>query len=160
MHAGHVLICEFLILTGRTETTIVATWAECSPGKTITIGRPIPNCEVILLNEELQPVPQGEFGELCISGIGLSKGYINNDDLNRAKFISHPTKQGELLYRTGDRAFYTEEGELQFAGRLDYQIKLRGFRIELGGLEQTLKEFPGYVTLSSLFVNYYLGSNL
>ena len=127
---------------GPTEATVIATYTECSPGKPVTIGQPLPSCEVFLLNSELQPVGVNEEGEICIGGICLSRGYVNRPDLNQTKFINHP-ELNKRLYRTGDLARRLENGELQFAGRLDGQIKLRGFRIELDEIESVIMEYPG-----------------
>ncbi|MHB1948115.1 MAG: Pls/PosA family non-ribosomal peptide synthetase [Gammaproteobacteria bacterium] len=127
---------------GPTETTVVATYKECDPTKAITIGKPLPNYEAIILDDNGQPVPAGVEGELCIGGLSVSQGYINNEELNQKKFIKHPL-HGKRIYRTGDLAYFTEDGEIQYVGRMDDQIKLRGYRIELSGLESALKEYPG-----------------
>lgn len=128
---------------GPTEATVIATYAECVVGKAITIGRPLPGYEIFILNENLQAVKEGEVGEICIGGPGLARGYINQPQLTAQKFIFYSGHMAQRLYRTGDRGYMTEEGDLQFIGRVDDQIKLRGYRIELNEIEAVLLEFPG-----------------
>jgi non-ribosomal peptide synthetase-like protein len=126
---------------GPTEATIVTTYHECDPSKTVTIGRPLPSYETYLLNKELQPVCDEEEGELCIGGVCLARGYINQPELNAKKFIDH--REYGRLYRTGDLCKKLPNGEFQFLGRLDNQVKLRGFRIELGEIERVIIDYPG-----------------
>ena len=132
---------------GPTEATVIATWGEVRPGEPVTIGRPVPNYHICLLDENLGPVPHGQSGELCIGGIGLARGYMGRDDLTNEKFIHHPPKanghQPRRLYRTGDMARFTPAGELEFLGRLDSQVKLRGYRVELSEIEAALLACPG-----------------
>jgi non-ribosomal peptide synthetase-like protein len=125
---------------GPTETTVVSTYAEIHPEKPVTIGKPLPNTFVAILNEDLQPVSKGEVGELFIGGVGLARGYVKRPELTEKKFIKYNDQQ--RLYRTGDLVRLTEEEELEFIGRVDEQIKLRGFRIELSEIESVLLEFP------------------
>ena len=99
-------------------------------------------CEVFILNSELQPARVNEEGEICIGGICLTHGYINRPDLNQTKFIDHP-KLNKRLYKTGDLARKLENGDIQFIGRADNQVKLRGFRIELDEIEAVLHEYFG-----------------
>lgn len=129
---------------GPTEATVIATWGELLPGQPVTIGRPIPNCFICLLDEKLQPVASGEKGELCIGGVALARGYVGRDDLTAEKFIANPMG-GEpgRLYRTGDLTRLTAAGELEFHGRIDSQVKLRGYRIELSEIESVMLEAPG-----------------
>ncbi|MBS0350408.1 MAG: amino acid adenylation domain-containing protein [Proteobacteria bacterium] len=126
---------------GPTEATVITTYSECYPDKPVTIGKPIANCEIYVLGEDLQPVASGAEGELCIGGICLSRGYINRPDLNQSKFITHP--QFKRIYRSGDLCRKLPNGELQFTGRRDGQIKLRGFRIELMEIESIITEYSG-----------------
>lgn len=125
---------------GPTEATVIATYSECEEHKEITIGKPLPGYDVLILNEHLKPVSDGEVGELCIGGLGLARGYVNRPDLNLAKFIAHPVVPEATLYRTGDLAFVSASGDIQFAGRVDDQIKLRGFRIELNEIEAVIMQ--------------------
>jgi len=110
----------------------------------IPIGRPITNTNVYIFDPSLQPVPVGVPGELYIGGAGLARGYLNRPELTAEKFIPHPfnTEPGVRLYRTGDRARYLPDGNIEFLGRLDHQVKLRGFRIELGEIESVLQQHP------------------
>ncbi len=132
---------------GPTEATVIATWGEVRPGEPVTIGRPVANYHICLLDESLRQVSDGQPGELCIGGIGLARGYMGRDDLTNDKFIHHPLKanghQPRRLYRTGDMARFTPAGELEFLGRLDSQVKLRGYRVELSEIEAALLACPG-----------------
>ncbi|PPA81760.1 non-ribosomal peptide synthetase [Brevibacillus laterosporus] len=107
-----------------------------------TIGKPISQSEVLILNQDLQLVPIGVPGELCIAGKGLARGYIGQPALTREKFIDHPFTTGERLYRTGDMARWDETGMVQFLGRMDHQIKIRGYRIEIGEIEKHIITHP------------------
>ncbi|MEH1843055.1 MAG: amino acid adenylation domain-containing protein [Nostoc sp.] len=132
---------------GPTEASIDATFWTCQRGTNYTIapiGRPITNAEIYILDENLQPVPVGESGELYIGGIGLARGYLNRPELTREKFIFHPfsSEVGARLYKTGDLARFLPDGNIEFLGRIDYQVKIRGFRIELGEIEAILRQHP------------------
>ena len=134
---------RFFNAYGPTETTVWATAGECQPdGKQPTIGRPIINAQIYLLDANLQPVPAGVPGELHIGGAGLARGYLNCPDLTAERFIPNPfsVEPGERLYRTGDRVRLLGDGQIEFLGRVDEQVKVRGFRIELGEIEATLAE--------------------
>ncbi|MCB0195324.1 MAG: amino acid adenylation domain-containing protein [Anaerolineae bacterium] len=105
----------------------------------ITIGKPISNTQIYLLDKYLQPVPVGVPGELHVGGVGLARGYLNQPKLTAEKFIPNPFGPGRL-YKTGDLARYRPDGNLEFLGRIDHQVKIRGFRIELGEIETTLSQ--------------------
>ncbi len=128
---------HFFNAYGPTETTIWSTVAELDPGDNpLSIGRPILNTQVYLLDANLNPVPVGIPGELYIGGEGLARGYLNRPELTAARFIH---TRYSTLYKTGDRAFYRADGSLEFLGRVDDQVKIRGFRVELGEIEATLQ---------------------
>ncbi|MCW8408689.1 amino acid adenylation domain-containing protein [Legionella sp. PATHC035] len=128
---------------GPTEATIIATYAECHPDKEITIGQPLPGYEVLILDEQLQEVADGEEGELCIAGVALARGYVNRPENTAEKFILNPANKNQRLYRTGDLVSRAPNGDLRFAGRVDDQIKLRGFRIELSEIETVIMQYAG-----------------
>jgi non-ribosomal peptide synthetase-like protein len=125
---------------GPTEATVIATYADCDPARPITIGKPIPGYHVALLDEQLRPVPPGETGEIHIGGPGLARGYLGRDDLTREKFVPGPDDLVPRLYRTGDLGRLNPDGDIEFLGRIDTQVKLRGFRVELTEIESALLE--------------------
>ena len=135
---------------GPTEATVAATFWEPGAGledalsRTVPIGRPNSNVRTYVLDNGLQPVPVGVVGELHIGGVGLGRGYRNRPELTAEKFIPDPFRGGkERLYRTGDRVRYLPDGNLEYVGRVDEQIKLRGFRVELGEVEAALRGIAG-----------------
>src|SRR6266516_3928945 len=133
-------------LYGPTETTIWSTLCKIEPrDDVVSIGRPIANTQIYLLDTHLQLVPVGVSGELFIGGDGLARGYLNRPELTAERFIPHPfsNEPGACLYRTGDLARYRPDGTIEHLGRLDFQVKLRGFRIELGEIETVLSQHPG-----------------
>ncbi len=138
---------------GPTEATVIATYTDCHPQKAVTIGRPIPNYSVYILDANLQPVPTGVAGELHIGGIGVARGYLGREDLTQEKFVKNPFGKNihgtDRLYKTGDLARFTPEGEIEFLGRLDAQVKLRGFRIELAEIESVLMQCPGILAAAA-----------
>jgi amino acid adenylation domain-containing protein len=131
---------------GPTENTVVTTWtfvAEDDGSETPPpIGRPVDNAQVYVLDGELRPAPIGVAGELFVGGENLARGYLNRPDLTAERFIPHPfgEEPGVRLYRTGDRVRVLGDGNIEFLGRKDEQVKVRGFRIELGEIEATLGE--------------------
>jgi amino acid adenylation domain-containing protein len=127
---------------GPTEATILATIAECSADRLPPLGHPVLGYTVHVLDGDLRPVPHGRPGELYIGGIGLARGYLDQPDLTAQRFIPDPfsDRSGGRLYRTGDIVRWSADGELDFLGRTDHQVKLRGFRIELGEIETQLEE--------------------
>lgn len=142
-------------LYGPTEASIDVTYWQCvSPAtakpkqqshtRTVPIGHPIANTQIYILDRHLQPVPVGVPGELHIGGVGLARGYLNRPDLTNAKFILNPfsSELGARLYKTGDVARYLPDGNIEFLGRLDNQVKIRGCRIELGEIETVLSQHP------------------
>jgi amino acid adenylation domain-containing protein len=129
-------------LYGPTETTIWSAACKVMPGTSaISIGRPIANTQIYLLDAHLQPVPIGVPGELHIGGDGVARGYLNRPELTQEKFIEDPFG-GARLYKTGDVARYHPGGAIECLGRNDFQIKLRGHRIDLGEIESVLRRFP------------------
>ncbi|MDZ7994279.1 MAG: non-ribosomal peptide synthetase [Nostoc sp. EfeVER01] len=130
-------------LYGPTETTIWSTIYQISDSeKTVSIGRPLANTQIYILDKYLQPVPVGISGEIYIGGVGLARGYFNQPELTKEKFITNPFNPKTLLYKTGDLARYLPNGEIEYLERIDYQVKLRGFRIELGEIEAVLEQYP------------------
>ena len=133
---------------GPTEAAVWSTVYKCRPGKhekLVSIGRPIPNAKVYVLDEHLNPLPVGVPGELHVGGPGVARGYLNLPEETRAKFIADPFSKepGARLYKTGDRVRYLPDGNLELLGRLDHQVKLRGFRIELEEVEAVIGEYQG-----------------
>ena len=131
---------------GPTEFTVDATFYELKKGyeyRRIPIGRPLYNCSAYIVNDGLSLVPRGVVGELCLSGPQMALGYWNRPELTAEKFTSIDIGSGEIIkiYRTGDLARWNEEGQLEYAGRIDNQVKLRGFRVELGEVERRAVKF-------------------
>ncbi|KAF6565105.1 amino acid adenylation domain-containing protein [Paenibacillus sp. EKM202P] len=140
---------RFVNAYGPTEVTIICATSVCQPGKEITIGKPVYNKRLIVLNSFGNPVPVGVPGELWVGGIGLARGYLNREELTRERFVhkeiavsSEYPSHSERLYKTGDIVKWTPDGELVFIGRSDEQIKIRGYRIELGEIEYQLRQHP------------------
>ncbi len=131
-------------LYGPSEDTTYSTWALRSRGGPETIGRPLANTQLYLLDAALQPVPLGAVGELFLGGEGLARGYLGRPDLTAERFIPDPfaATPGGRLYRTGDLGRFRPDGQVEFLGRSDHQIKIRGFRIELGEIEAVLRSHP------------------
>jgi len=139
---------RFLNAFAPTETTVYTTITSNLAGggsRVPPMGRPIPNAQVYLLNEQLQPAPVGVVGEIYIGGVGVARGYLRRPALTAERFIPNPfgAAPGARLYKTGDMARYRPDGNLEFAGRVDSQVKIRGRRIELGEIEAALGEHPG-----------------
>jgi amino acid adenylation domain-containing protein len=131
-------------LYGPTETTTYSTFALREPDGRATIGRPIGNTQVYVLDEHRQPVPIGVPGELYIGGAGVARGYLDRPELTAGRFITDPfsSEAAARLYRTGDRVRYRADGSLELLGRLDHQVKVRGFRIEPAEIETVLQSHP------------------
>ena len=127
-----------------TETTIWSSVWKVEPGiESVSIGRPIANTRMYVLDRALNPVPIGVSGELHIAGEGLARGYWKRPELTAEKFIGDPFSENResRLYKTGDLARYLPDGRLECLGRIDQQVKIRGFRIELGEVEAALMQF-------------------
>jgi len=133
---------------GPTECTVVATWGTVPPtehpDRLPTIGRPIDNVQIHILNENMQAVPMGDAGEIYIGGAGVARGYRNRPDLTAERFVGNPfsSDPNARLYKTGDLARYLADGQIAFLGRIDEQIKIRGFRIEPAEIVKILDEHP------------------
>jgi len=135
---------------GPSECTVAATHWECSkedviPEK-IPIGKPIPNVQVYIVNQETLCgilVP----GEICISGLGVARGYVNRPELTQEKFVKNPFGEG-MLYRTGDLGRWLPDGNIEFLGRIDKQVKIRGFRVEIGEIEQVIRKHAGVLDVA------------
>jgi tyrocidine synthetase III len=125
---------------GPTETTVCATYYKCLPGirTNIPLGKPISNYRVYLLDKNNKLQPAGIPGELCISGDGTTRGYLNRVELTQQKFIPNPFIPGQKIYKSGDLGRWLSDGNIEFLGRIDHQVKIRGYRIELGEIESQL----------------------
>jgi len=138
MLTGHLIN-----MYGPTETTIWSTSSKIvRAGQPITIGRPIANTQIYIVDKHMRPTPVGVPGELLIGGAGVVRGYLNRPELTAERFIDNPFGEGKL-YRTGDLARFRADGEIEFLGRLDHQVKIRGYRIELGEIEAAIGRHPG-----------------
>lgn len=141
---------ELLVVNqyGPTETTMSRTYYEIPLSKKgegiIPIGKPINNTQIYILDPHLQPVPIGTSGEICISGYGLTRGYLNREDSTEERFVQNPfsTEAGARMYKTGDLGRYLTDGNIEFLGRFDNQVKVRGYRVELGEIEAALSKHP------------------
>jgi amino acid adenylation domain-containing protein len=150
--------CRIVNHYGPTETTVGVLTYEVSPDVNVLdqsilpLGWPLPNAEIYLLDQYLNPVPIGVPGELHIGGPGLSRGYINHPELTAERFIPHPFsyQPGRRLYKTGDMARYLPDGNVEFLGRRDHQVKIRGFRVELKEIEAVLCEHPSVLAAAVL----------
>ncbi|HZA22932.1 MAG TPA: amino acid adenylation domain-containing protein, partial [Dehalococcoidia bacterium] len=142
--SGTLLFNEY----GPTETVVGCVVYEAASWRgagSVPIGQAIPNTQVYVLDHFLEPLPIGVPGELYIGGAGVARGYLHRPDITAERFIPHPFSElpGERLYRTGDVARYRADGNLEFLGRIDHQVKVRGFRIELGEIDAVLGSHPG-----------------
>ena len=140
---------------GPTEATVSASLAELQAGEPVTIGRPLPNYGLLVIDPALENglvlMPRGEVGELCITGPGVAAGYLGRPDLTAEKFLANPWRShahDARLYRTGDLARIDPDGRVQCLGRTDDQVKIRGFRVELGEIEAALAHQPGVGTVA------------
>jgi len=143
-------------LYGPTEATVDVSYFDCPEHddfESIPIGRPIDNIRLYVIRDGRQ-MPIGETGELCIAGIGLARGYLNNPSLTGEKFTDNPANRGERIYRTGDVARWLPDGNIEYLGREDHQVKIRGLRIELGEIENTIREYPRITDCAALVKKY------
>ncbi|WP_066503439.1 amino acid adenylation domain-containing protein [Abyssisolibacter fermentans] len=138
LNKGIEIINEY----GPTEASVVATMANDVEADSITIGKPVANKKIYILNKYNKLQPTIVEGELCIGGDGLARCYLNRDELTECKFIENPYVKGERIYKTGDAAKFLSDGTIKLTGRIDEQVKLRGFRIELGEIENKLLDIP------------------
>ncbi|MGG3871097.1 non-ribosomal peptide synthase/polyketide synthase [Brevibacillus laterosporus] len=129
---------------GPTENSVVTTIQRAiEVDQAITIGRPLANVAVYIVNAEHHLQPIGVVGELCIAGRGLARGYLNRPELTEEKFVRNPFVPGERMYKTGDLAKWRPDGTIEYVGRVDEQVKVRGFRIEIGEIESTILQYQG-----------------
>ena len=130
---------------GPTETTIWSAVKKIDTPEAVTIGTPVANTQIYVLDTQLELCPTGISGELYIAGDGVAKGYLNNETLTAAGFIDNPFSPGQKMYKTGDLARWLSNGELEYLGRIDRQVKVRGYRIELKEIESVIMEIPGVI---------------
>ncbi|WP_019600993.1 non-ribosomal peptide synthetase [Teredinibacter turnerae] len=133
-------------LYGPTENTVDTLGASLDMAPEPTVGRPIGNVHVYVLDTSLQPVPLGAVGELYIAGASLANGYVNRSDLTASRFVANPFRDGERMYRSGDLVRWSNDGLIEYLGRADDQVKVRGYRIELADVENALSLLPGVET--------------
>ncbi|WP_299460898.1 amino acid adenylation domain-containing protein [uncultured Microscilla sp.] len=149
---------------GPTEDTVYSTIAEVAAGtQVVTIGKSVPNSRAYILNDALQPVGMGVAGELYLAGSKLARGYLYDEALTKERFIegiSSDLIPDNRLYKTGDLCRWTENGEIEFLGRVDQQVKVRGFRIELEEIESTLETMPGVDATAAAAVNGGIGQKI
>jgi non-ribosomal peptide synthetase-like protein len=124
---------------GPTEATVNTTSFVCKPGKPVTVGKPLPGYTVHIFDSDMNPVPQGTKGELYVSGIGITRGYLKRPDLTEKAYMLRPNDETRY-YRSGDIARINDEGEIEFFGRADNQVKIRGYRVELSEIDALLSE--------------------
>ena len=131
---------KLMNLYGPTEASIDVSYYACDTfdEEAVPIGKPIDNTTLHVLDTTSSLVPYGSIGEICIGGVGLARGNLNREELTREKFKENPYKRGERLYLTGDLGKWRSDGNLEYLGRIDDQVKVRGYRIELGEIEQVL----------------------
>lgn len=157
-------------LYGPTECAIDVTYYDCIPKENIPvpIGKPIYNTQIYILDTYLNPMPIGIVGELCIGGINVGQGYLNKPELTADKFIHNPFETG-MLYRTGDFAYFRQDGQIIFIGRMDSQIKWNGQRIELTEIENTIRSISGIDSVAviikkngekNILAAFYCGTNI
>ena len=138
---------------GPTETSVSATFAEWKHGEAVSIGMPLPNYGLLVVDEQHRPLPAGEVGELCITGPGLALGYLGRPDLTARRFVPNPLAENahdKKMYLTGDQARIDPGGPVHCLGRVDSQVKIRGFRVELGEVAAALSSLPGVAAATAV----------
>lgn len=139
---------HFINAYGPTEATVCSSTCIVRPeqkyGTVVPIGKPMPHCHLTIMDESLHPVPDGVVGEICIGGAGVGRGYMDRPAETAIRFVADPIRMmvGERLYRTGDLGRYLPDGQVEFLGRRDRQVKVRGFRVELDEVERLLSQLP------------------
>ena len=137
---------KLINMYGITETTVHVTFKELSESDLnlpySNIGKPIPTLKTYLMDSNLNIVPYGVEGEICVGGLGVSNGYLNREELNQKHFVKNPYNPNEIIYRSSDTAILSHTGDLYYLGRIDNQVKIRGFRVELGEIEEKLLKHP------------------
>lgn len=139
--------CRLVNSYGPTECADIASWHLLDPvvdqhKSAVPIGRPNYNVQLYVLGEHQELLPRGAIGELCIGGDGVGPGYLNQPEMTAAAFLDNPHQPGSLIYRTGDRVRYQEDGTIVYLGRRDHQIKLRGYRVEAGEIQSVINRHP------------------
>ena len=137
--------CAIFNSYGPTESASQVTYHHCYPGRPVSIGVPLGNTRIYILSREAKLVPVGIIAEIVIGGVAVARGYLNQPELTGKKFVADPftPEAGMRMYKTGDLGRYFENGEIEFVGRVDQQVKIRGHRVELGEIEDVLRRFPG-----------------
>ncbi len=139
---SHITDAKLFNIYGPTETTVWSTLTEVKKGESIHIGKPIANTQIYIVDKYMKAVPIGVTGELCIAGDGVGRGYLGRPELTVERFANNPFGPGKL-YKTGDLAYWQEDGTIAYVGRNDFQVKIRGLRIELGEIENALCAIEG-----------------
>jgi len=162
--------CAIFNQYGPTESASQVTYHRCYPAKPVSIGVPLGNTRIYLLSPEAKLVPVGIVGEIVIGGVAVARGYLNQPELTEKKFVADPfmSEAGARMYKTGDLGRYLENGEIEFLGRVDHQVKIRGHRVELGEIEDALRRLPGVSdaivllagerSVNPRFIGYVLGA--
>ncbi|WP_339511805.1 non-ribosomal peptide synthase/polyketide synthase [Pseudomonas sp. RL_15y_Pfl2_60] len=141
-------------LYGPTEAAIdVSVWRCSKDDQIVPIGKPIANLRLYILDQSMQPLPIGSIGELYIGGVGVARGYLKRPELTQERFLASPFVEGDRLYRTGDRCRFLADGNIEYLGRLDHQVKLRGQRIELGEIDAALLDLPAITGACTLVID-------
>jgi amino acid adenylation domain-containing protein len=158
------LVGQVWNLYGPTETTVWSSLLKLgqhvATNSVVSIGRPIANTQIYILDAHLEPLPIGVIGEIYIAGDGVARGYLNRPDLTAERFVVNPFGASTKMYRTGDLGRWLPDGSLAIAGRNDSQVKIRGFRIELGEIESAILAYPGIAEAATFFRDDSAGGHL